>query len=36
VSPLPKRIWGIEQFPFTIIFSTITTALLIYTLIQQP
>jgi polysaccharide biosynthesis/export protein len=35
VSPLRKRFWGLEEFPYTIIFSTITTALLIYTLVQQ-
>ena len=35
VKPMKKRIWGMEQFPFSIIFSTITTGLLIYTIIQQ-
>jgi polysaccharide export outer membrane protein len=35
VSPLKKRFWGMREFPFTLIFSTITTALLIYTVSQQ-
>jgi polysaccharide biosynthesis/export protein len=34
VSPLRKRFWGFEQFPWAIIFSTITTALLIYSIVQ--
>ncbi len=34
VSPLRKRVWGMAEFPFTIIFSTITTAIVIYTFIQ--
>ncbi|HLO60084.1 MAG TPA: polysaccharide biosynthesis/export family protein [Bacteroidales bacterium] len=35
VKPLRKRIWGMETVPFAVIFSTITTGLLIYTIIQQ-
>ncbi len=35
VRPLKKKFWGMEQFPFTLIFSTITTGLLIFTVIQQ-
>jgi polysaccharide export outer membrane protein len=35
VSPLRKRFWGMQEFPFSLIFSTITTTLLIYTLFQQ-
>lgn len=34
VKPLRKRFWGMEQFPYAIILSTITTALLIYEVIQ--
>jgi len=30
VKPLGKRFWGFDQFPYAIILSTITTALLIY------
>jgi polysaccharide export outer membrane protein len=30
VKPLPNKFWGMRQFPFTVIFSTITTGLLIY------
>jgi polysaccharide biosynthesis/export protein len=30
VKPLKRRIWGFEQFPFSVILSTLTTALLIY------
>jgi len=30
VKPLRKKFWGMREFPFTIIFSTITTAILIY------
>jgi polysaccharide export outer membrane protein len=34
VKPLRKRFWGMEQFPYAIILSTITTALLLYTVIK--
>lgn len=30
VKPLQKRFWGIREFPYAVILSTITTALLIY------
>jgi polysaccharide export outer membrane protein len=35
VKPLPKRFWGMEEFPYAVFFSTITTALLIYTIFIQ-
>jgi polysaccharide biosynthesis/export protein len=35
VRPLKKRFWGMQEFPFALIISTITTALLIYTVVQQ-
>jgi polysaccharide export outer membrane protein len=35
VKPLQKRVWGMEQFPFSIVFSAITTGLLIYTIFIQ-
>jgi len=34
VKPLKKRFWGFDQFPYAVILSTITTALLIYTVIK--
>jgi polysaccharide export outer membrane protein len=34
VKPMKKRFWGMEQFPYAIILSTITTALLIYTVVK--
>jgi polysaccharide export outer membrane protein len=34
VKPLNKRFWGMSQFPFVIILSTISTALLIYSVLQ--
>jgi polysaccharide export outer membrane protein len=30
VKPLRKKFWGMREFPFSVIFSTITTGLLIY------
>jgi polysaccharide biosynthesis/export protein len=39
VSPLRKRFWGMREFPFAIIMTTITTAIVVYTFIiqqQQP
>jgi len=33
VKPLKKRFWGLDQFPYAVILSTITTALLIFTVI---
>lgn len=34
VKPLRKKFWGMRQFPFSIILSTITTGLLIYNYIK--
>jgi polysaccharide export outer membrane protein len=34
VKPLKRRIWGMAEFPWSIILSTITTGLLIYTTIH--
>ena len=34
VKPLRKRFWGMEQFPYAVILTSITTALLIYTVIK--
>lgn len=34
VSPLRKRYWGMQQFPFAVIMSTISTALVVYTFID--
>jgi polysaccharide export outer membrane protein len=34
VKPMKKRFWGMDQFPYAIILSTITTALLIYTVVR--
>jgi len=34
VKPLKKRFWGMAQFPYAIILSTITTALLLYSVIK--
>jgi len=34
VKPMKKRIWGMEQFPYAIILSTITTALLLYNVLK--
>lgn len=35
VKPIRKRIWGMQEFPFTLILSTITTALVVYTFVDQ-
>lgn len=35
VKPLRKKFWGLKEFPFSIILSTISTALLIYTVITK-
>lgn len=35
VKSMNKRFWGMEQFPFVLILTTITTGLLIYSVIQQ-
>lgn len=34
VKPLKNKFWGMREFPFTVIFSTITTGLLIYNVLQ--
>jgi polysaccharide export outer membrane protein len=34
VRPMKKRIWGMEQFPFSLILSTVTIGLLMYTVIK--
>lgn len=35
VKPMRKKFWGMREFPFTILFSTLTTGLLIYNVITQ-
>lgn len=34
IKPLGKKLWGMRQFPFSIIFSTLTTGLLIYNIFK--
>lgn len=34
VKPLRKKLWGMRQFPFSILFSTVTTGLLIYNILK--
>jgi polysaccharide export outer membrane protein len=34
VKPLSKKFWGMRQFPFSIIFSAVTTGLLIYDFVK--
>jgi polysaccharide export outer membrane protein len=34
VKPMKKRIWGMEQFPYALILSTITTGLLLYNVLK--
>lgn len=34
IKPLRNKFWGMRQFPFTILFSTVTTALLIYNVLR--
>lgn len=34
VKPLPKKFWGLRQFPYTVLLSTITTSLLIYNVVR--
>lgn len=34
VKPLRNKFWGMRQFPFSILFSTITTGLLIYNVVK--
>jgi polysaccharide biosynthesis/export protein len=35
VKPLKKRFWGLKEFPFSIVLSTISTALLLYTVVTK-
>ena len=35
VKPLRNKFWGMRQFPFSILFSTLTTGLLIYEITRQ-
>jgi polysaccharide biosynthesis/export protein len=35
VKPLKKRVWGMAQFPFGVLLSTISTFLLIYTVVKK-
>lgn len=34
VKPLNRKFWGLRQFPYTVIFSTVTTGLLLYNVIK--
>ncbi len=34
VKPLHKKFWGLRQFPYTVLLSTITTSLLIYNVVR--
>jgi polysaccharide export outer membrane protein len=34
IKPLRKKFWNLRQFPYNVVLGTITTALLIYTVIQ--
>lgn len=34
IKPMRKRLWGMEQFPYALILSTITTGLLLYNVIK--
>ena len=35
VKPLKKRFWGMREFPFSILLSTLSTALLVYTVVKK-
>ncbi len=35
VKPMPKKFWGIRQFPFQILLSSLSTAILFYTVFGQ-
>ena len=35
VKPLRKKFWGMREFPFSIILTTISTAILIYTVVKK-
>jgi len=34
VKPMPKKFWNLRQFPYALVISSITTAILIYSVIQ--
>jgi polysaccharide biosynthesis/export protein len=34
VKPMPKKFWNLRQFPYALVLSSITTAILIYSVIQ--
>jgi polysaccharide biosynthesis/export protein len=34
VKPMPKRFWGMDQFPYAVVLSTITTILLIFSVLK--
>ncbi len=34
VKPMNRKFWGLNQFPYSVVLSTVTTALLIYTVIN--
>lgn len=36
VKPMRKKFWGLDTFPWTAVLSTISTAILIYTVFGQP
>jgi len=36
IMPLHKKFWGLAQFPWTVLLSTISTVILIYTVFGQP
>lgn len=36
IKPLRNKFWGMRQFPWTVLFSTITSGLLIYEIIRVP
>jgi|WetSurSiteA1Bulk_404760.scaffolds.fasta_scaffold00720_4 polysaccharide biosynthesis/export protein len=35
VKPLPKKFWNMRQFPYAVVISTITTAILLWSVIDQ-
>jgi polysaccharide biosynthesis/export protein len=35
VKPMPKKFWGLAQFPWTVLLSTISTVILIYTVFGE-
>jgi len=36
VKPLRNKFWGMRQFPWSVVFSAITTGLLIYEIVSEP